>query len=363
MVIELGEGEARHPPDRVEREVARSFEARARRRASSRSVGHAVEAAQADVDRVDGASSDQRDELVAGLLELEPPLHQLAVSVGHLDGALVAEEVRCVQEVDVQRVALDPLAAVDEAAQVGERPVDGHPAERLDGVARAHLVRDGADAADASRDVGRLRVGAAAAGRPRRSGEARRSAAARRGADRRRSRRTGRPHPRRGPGRRRCTARDELPDGSPDPLRSDRQCVLSRRNVGASTLKVLQEAHDGEVVDAESRELSGHRHRVGILRRAEAAVAASVVGRAQRTAAGMGDRDRGMACRAPPSRTRSRAACTRRTRCGRARSGRRSPRKALMTSRSCPLSIGQPRSSKSTGTWAEIGVDVASVEM
>ena len=41
--------------------------------------------------------------------------------------------------------------------------------------------------------------------------------------------------------------------------------------------------------------------------------------------------------------------------------GLRPIRKALMTSSSWPLSIGQPRSSKSTGTWALIGVEVASV--
>jgi len=41
--------------------------------------------------------------------------------------------------------------------------------------------------------------------------------------------------------------------------------------------------------------------------------------------------------------------------------GFRPIRKALMTSSSWPLSIGQPRSSKSTGTWALIGVEVASV--
>ena len=42
--------------------------------------------------------------------------------------------------------------------------------------------------------------------------------------------------------------------------------------------------------------------------------------------------------------------------------GRRPCRKAVITSSSCRLSIGQPWSSKSTGTCAEIGVEVASVE-
>ena len=43
--------------------------------------------------------------------------------------------------------------------------------------------------------------------------------------------------------------------------------------------------------------------------------------------------------------------------------GRRPWRNAVTTSSSWRLSIGQPRSSKSTGTCAAIGVDVASVEM
>jgi hypothetical protein len=43
--------------------------------------------------------------------------------------------------------------------------------------------------------------------------------------------------------------------------------------------------------------------------------------------------------------------------------GRRRLRCALMTSSSWRLSIGQPLSSKSTGTWALIGVEVPSVLM
>ena len=43
--------------------------------------------------------------------------------------------------------------------------------------------------------------------------------------------------------------------------------------------------------------------------------------------------------------------------------GRRSPRKAPITSSSWRLLIGQPCSSKSTGTWALIGVEVSSVDM
>ena len=38
-------------------------------------------------------------------------------SCGELDGVLAAEEVRGMQQVDVQRMALDPLAAVQQPPQ------------------------------------------------------------------------------------------------------------------------------------------------------------------------------------------------------------------------------------------------------
>ncbi len=61
------------------------------------------------------------------------------------------------EHVDVQGVALDPLAAVDEAAQVANRPlVDRDPAGVLHRPHRAHLVGDGADPADPGGDVRRL---------------------------------------------------------------------------------------------------------------------------------------------------------------------------------------------------------------
>ncbi len=62
----------------------------------------------------------------------------------------------------MQRVALDPLPAVQQPAQVGDRLGDGDAAGGLDRRARAHLVGDRADAADAGGDVRRLGVRAAA---------------------------------------------------------------------------------------------------------------------------------------------------------------------------------------------------------
>ena len=71
---------------------------------------------------MDLAAADERHQRVAGLLHLQPLLDDLAVVARHLDRARVAEEVGCVQHVDVQRVALDPLAAVEQPAQVADRP-------------------------------------------------------------------------------------------------------------------------------------------------------------------------------------------------------------------------------------------------
>jgi hypothetical protein len=53
-------------------------------------------------------------------------------------------------------VTLDPLSAVEQPAKIGDRLRDLDPAGRLDGQARAHLVCDRADPADASGDVRRF---------------------------------------------------------------------------------------------------------------------------------------------------------------------------------------------------------------
>ena len=111
---------------------------------------------------MDRAAADQGHQRVAGLLDREALLDEVAVVGGHLDGAVVAEEVGHVQQEDVQRVALDPLAAVEQAAQLADRL--GHLRRRMRprSLAGAHLVGDRADAADAGGDVGQLGVGAAA---------------------------------------------------------------------------------------------------------------------------------------------------------------------------------------------------------
>src|SRR5215475_7791369 len=53
----------------------------------------------------------------------------------------------------MQRVAFDPLAAVEQPSQVGDRTVHSDSARVLDGLAGGHLIRHRADPADARRDV------------------------------------------------------------------------------------------------------------------------------------------------------------------------------------------------------------------
>jgi len=60
------------------------------------------------------------------------------------------------EQEDVQRVALDPLAAVEETTQVIDRLVHRNPERVLHRVAGAQLVGDRADPADAGGDVRRL---------------------------------------------------------------------------------------------------------------------------------------------------------------------------------------------------------------
>jgi hypothetical protein len=159
--LELRAGQRRRHRDRLESDLAGPFE-RVDQRRELAARGSAVEAADADVDRMDLAAAHDRHHLVARLFQRQPVRDELGVVAGHRRRALVAEEVGCVQEEDVQRMALDPLAAVEQPPQRADALVDGDAERVLHRVAGAHLVRDRADAADAGGDVGRLQVGAPA---------------------------------------------------------------------------------------------------------------------------------------------------------------------------------------------------------
>jgi hypothetical protein len=121
-----------------------------------------MKSADADVDRMHLAAADRPDQRVAGLLDPEAALDHLAMFARHRHRVGALQEVRRVQQEHVQRLAFDPLAAIDQAAQIGERTRDRDTGRILHRRATAHLVRDRADAADARGDVGRLEVRAPA---------------------------------------------------------------------------------------------------------------------------------------------------------------------------------------------------------
>ena len=72
---------------------------------------------------------------------------------GQVERARVAEEVGQVEQVDVEGVALDPLAAVEQPSQCPDRRVDLDAEGVLERVDRGHLVGDRADPADPGHDV------------------------------------------------------------------------------------------------------------------------------------------------------------------------------------------------------------------
>src|SRR5579872_2368834 len=66
------------------------------------------------------------------------------------------------EKVNVQGMALDPLAAVQQPAQGSQGSADGGTARRLDCMHRTHLVGNGADSTDTRCYVGCFGVGAPA---------------------------------------------------------------------------------------------------------------------------------------------------------------------------------------------------------
>ena len=161
VALVVGKIEACDPSDGLQGRVARPLHLFGQRLklAAGRD---SVEAAHTHIDRMDLAPAEQGQDLVAGLLQRQPAPHRIAVVARHVDGALVAEEVGRMQHVDMQGVALDPFAAVEQPAKVAQGACDLNAQGLLHRVNRTHLVRHRADAADPRGDVRRLGVGAPA---------------------------------------------------------------------------------------------------------------------------------------------------------------------------------------------------------
>ena len=119
-------------------------------------VGSLMKASHGDVDRVHRPAAHHLHDPVAERLEPEAPLDELGGHFREREATLMAQEVGRVEEMDVERVALDPLATVEQPPQGldGRRDRD---AERLLGrLAGAHLVGHGADPADPGHEVGQF---------------------------------------------------------------------------------------------------------------------------------------------------------------------------------------------------------------
>jgi len=128
VLLVVGKVEARGDPYRFERDFACAFELLDERCELPLARGP-VPAAHPDVDGMHFAPADDRHQLVACLLQRERLCDKFRLVAGELDRALVAEEVGRMEHEDVEGVALDPLAAVDEAPERTQLPADHDPAK------------------------------------------------------------------------------------------------------------------------------------------------------------------------------------------------------------------------------------------
>ncbi len=118
--------------------------------------GDLGESTDSNADRMDRPAAKDRHDPVAGLLERQATLDGHAIQGGQLDGVRHSEEVRGVQEVEMQGVALDPLPAVEQPAKGADGRFDRDPGQVFEGVDGGHLVGHRADPADARDDVEHL---------------------------------------------------------------------------------------------------------------------------------------------------------------------------------------------------------------
>ena len=116
VALELGDRKGRDPAHGLQRRIARPLELFGKGQ-EFRFGRNLVESADAHVDGMDLAAAEQVHDLVPGLLQAQSALDLRGMVLGHADGVLIAEEVGRVQQVNVQRMALDPFAAVQQPPQ------------------------------------------------------------------------------------------------------------------------------------------------------------------------------------------------------------------------------------------------------
>ena len=102
-------------------------------------------------------ASHQSHDPVSRFFQAQALLHDRLMVTRHGDGIGIAEEIRRMQHVYVKRMTFNPFSAVEKPSQLPHGRIDRDTEGALDGVYRAHLIRDGTDSADAGDNVGKFR--------------------------------------------------------------------------------------------------------------------------------------------------------------------------------------------------------------
>ena len=105
---------------------------------------------------MDLAASEERHDAVTDLLQPQALFHHRAVIPGHCNRVRIAQKVGRMQHIHMQRVTFDPLAAVKQPSQQPNCRINLNSQRALDSMSCAHLVGDGANAADSRRDIDSL---------------------------------------------------------------------------------------------------------------------------------------------------------------------------------------------------------------
>ncbi len=111
--------------------------------------------------RMHRTGTKQLHQFVTQSLNPQPASHFVRGDARQFDGAAAAEKVRRGQQVDMQAVALDPLAAVKHPAHVARPRVEFDAEQFFQCLRGGDLIRHRADAADTRHHVGDFGVTAA----------------------------------------------------------------------------------------------------------------------------------------------------------------------------------------------------------
>ena len=103
---------------------------------------------------MDGAAAHCLHKQIADLFQSQSALDRAPIDHGEFDSVRARKEIGSVEQVHVERMTLDPFSAVKEPSQTRNGFWYLCRATVLNRGARRHLVRDGANPADARRDVG-----------------------------------------------------------------------------------------------------------------------------------------------------------------------------------------------------------------